>query len=650
LKIRNLASLGDYVIQTDVVPIGDVFQSNILEGGLESGVFEIPPIQRQYQWGIGDKKNEKKNRSAKELIDDLLNFHKFNSDNDLPYFVGTIIVYQDASSRHGCFQLMDGQQRWTTYTALMGVIYSLFDGDQTGEDWGEVKNDIRTRFLRSDEEDFRLQSHRDYDDALIHLLSNMDAGTDLESWVSDSEEAPVNEFMPENTRFTGTNLYCVARFFQQYLSERFAITGPLSSRKELSDFYTTIKQRIIVNLTLAPSSSVAYEMFITANARGTPLNNFDILRGLIITREMELDLGIAEEVRGLLQKTQKKLDSLVKAKPKSDESTIIDGIISEICSVKAGQRVEKTTVMHYLKEQMSEITTQQQLRDYCRFVLRYTWMAKHLEDRQYLEAPWEYVRMDYIGFVGHLPIYITSLIASTWGGAPIGLVHRLMAGIESLVMRNALTQSRQATLYFYANTPKIAHRIYQNGLSEALVNDLLGEFSCNTANPDDLGVLGEDTRNWDMPASMKERKLISAFYALEELTGGPYGSGQYSRDTRLVVSLMPRLDFEDFSRLNESWEYGHEAQGQNRISRTIGNIFLLRGPATAIKEEDEENHYNPERRIIDFRARSASMTLSADSFLERTNWTNVHIQDRTQKLVQLFEERFPHDCDPRRPA
>ena len=125
----------------------------------------------------------------------------------------------------------------------------------------------------------------------------MDGSTDLESWTPESEEAPTVEFTPENTKFTGTNLYCVARFFQQYLSESFRISGPFSSRSELSEFYTTIKERIIVNLTLAPSSSVAYEMFITANARGTPLNNFDILRGLIITREMELELGIAGDVR-----------------------------------------------------------------------------------------------------------------------------------------------------------------------------------------------------------------------------------------------------------------------------------------------------------------------------------------------------------------
>ena len=73
---------------------------------------------------------------------------------------------------------MDGQQRWTTYTALMGVIYNLFDRDQTGDTIGPmIKEDIRRRFLQSEEHDHSLESHRDYDDELIKLLSTMDGGT-----------------------------------------------------------------------------------------------------------------------------------------------------------------------------------------------------------------------------------------------------------------------------------------------------------------------------------------------------------------------------------------------------------------------------------------------------------------------------------------
>ena len=81
--------------------------------------------------------------------------------------------------------------------------------------------------------------------------------------------------------YTGTNLQCVAMFFKDTLSETFNVEGPLSDMSALVDFYKTIRD-VFVNITVI-SSSVAYEMFITAN-REVPLNNFDIFRGLIITR------------------------------------------------------------------------------------------------------------------------------------------------------------------------------------------------------------------------------------------------------------------------------------------------------------------------------------------------------------------------------
>ena len=118
------------MIETDVVSIGNLFRSEILVGGEDSGLFDIPPIQRHYQWGIGHSSKEKMNRSAKELIDDLINFYKFHAEDGEPYFTGTVIVYQDPASQAGHYQLMDGQQRWTTYTAMMATIYYWLDQSQ----------------------------------------------------------------------------------------------------------------------------------------------------------------------------------------------------------------------------------------------------------------------------------------------------------------------------------------------------------------------------------------------------------------------------------------------------------------------------------------------------------------------------------------
>ena len=74
----------------------------------------------------------------------MINFNQFNSTNSQPYFTGTMILYQkDEDSDSNVFQLMDGQQRWTTLTALFGTIYHLIDSDGAGNDYTQTKNDIK---------------------------------------------------------------------------------------------------------------------------------------------------------------------------------------------------------------------------------------------------------------------------------------------------------------------------------------------------------------------------------------------------------------------------------------------------------------------------------------------------------------------------
>ena len=127
---------------------------------------------------------------------------------------------------------------------------------------------------------------------------------------------------------------------------------------------------------------------------------------------------------------------------------------------------------------------------------------------------------------------------------------------------------------------------------------------------------------------MKKNELISAFYALEGLTNGPYGGGPGSRSTRLIAPLMPTLDFSNYARLVKLGIMVRKLLGEKNTSRTIGNLFLLTGPATRINEENEDNVYNQNLRISNFSNRSASMILSADPFLT-TAWRTL-----TSKIAQ----------------
>ena len=75
-----------------------------------------------------------------------------------------------------------------------------------------------------------------------------------------------------------------------------------------------------------------------------------------------------------------------------------------------------------------------------------------------------------------------------------------------------------------------------------------------------------------------------------------------SRDVRLISHLMP--PFTPFTAEANTWDYGDEAIGQSYKSYTIGNLFLLRPPATEIRAGLGDTNVDVAGRLAMFRNRS----------------------------------------------
>ena len=134
------------MIRTEVSTLQDISTNEMFEN---NGAFQfvIPSIQRDYQWGIGSDTGDSSNDSAYAFIEDLIRYADGATAHEDPYFMGTFIVY---SSADGDINVMDGQQRWTTLTALMGAIFHILD---TGadEDWTSLKEDVSDTFLKNEQ-------------------------------------------------------------------------------------------------------------------------------------------------------------------------------------------------------------------------------------------------------------------------------------------------------------------------------------------------------------------------------------------------------------------------------------------------------------------------------------------------------------------
>ena len=640
------------MIYTSVVPIGGIFTDELIEHGVESGLFNIPPIQRQYQWGPGHDEIAEANRSARELIEDLINFWRFNLDNEDPYFTGTMIIYKEDGDDEGMYHLMDGQQRWTTFTALMGTIHHLLDGDQTGENHIDTMEEINRCFLQSDTNEYRLASHRGFDDHLIRRLSSYGGEVDLREYEYQAEEnevVPVSVYKVEETMYRGTDLFCVASYFLDQLRNTFAIQGPFSSRDNLIEFYQTIRDRVFVNLTLAPTSSVAYEMFITANARGTPLNNFDIFRGLVISRERDLPGDNSELLRLLLQRAQARLDKYCSFTPKSDASKIIDRIMSEVTGVIEGQRIQSNNVMVFLKARINGVEDIAELIKLSTLILSYVSLHVKVHNKNEGCALHPHRRLQYMGFTGYYPLYLIAHMdvdseedELIWA-AKEDRIEALMNTVECFVSRVGLTAHnnlRPAALAFYTLAYQQANYVYEDGLTEEVLQRIQREYSEHDANPENLNALQRKT--FEIPNNKKQYFLTSVFYAAENIVQHPVRKGEGANGVRKILPLMPTFDPSAWQ-TNAFWAYGAETEGTQPFSRQIGNLFPLTGQVGHLRELDDTT-IAVIARITAFRNHSAGMGTVTDPFIVNNQWNFNHIVARGNKLIEILTERFPQNC------
>ena len=563
-----------------------------------------------------------------------------------------MIIYKEDGDDEGMYHLMDGQQRWTTFTALMGTIHHLLDGDQTGENHIDTMEEIKRCFLQSNTNDYRLASHRGFDDNLIRRLSNYGGEVDLQEYEYQAEEnevVPNSLYKVEETLYRGTDLYCVASYFLDQLRNTFAIQGPFSSRNNLIEFYKTIRDRVFVNLTLAPTSSVAYEMFITANARGTPLNNFDIFRGLVISRERDLPGDNAELLRLLLQNAQTTLDLYCSFSPRSDASKLIDRIMSEVTGVIEGQRIQSNNVMVFLKARINGVGDIAELVNLSTLIRNY--VRLHVKVHQGREgcALNPHRRLQYMGFAGYYPLYIIAHMDvdseedhEIWE-AKEERIEALMNTVECFVSRVGLAAHnnlRPAALAFYTLAYQQANYIYEGGLTEEVLIRIQVEYSEHDANPNDLNALQRKT--FEIPSNKKQYFLTSVFYAVENIRQHPVRKGEGANAVRKILPLMPTYDPAAWQ-THAYWGYGAEAEGTQLFSRQIGNLFPLTGQIGQLRELDDST-IAVIARITAFRNHSAGMGTVTDPFISNNQWNFNHIVARGNELIKILTERFPQNC------
>ncbi|WQS41384.1 DUF262 domain-containing protein [Helicobacter pylori] len=207
--------------------------------------YQIPIYQRPYQWT---------EENCEKLLDDL--FEDYEKDSESDYFCGSLVlVRSDPNSKTETYDIVDGQQRLSTFILLTKVLADLYNDCLL-----DPKNLKNLERLQEGWKDRHSERKR---------LSFNTIGSNAEDDFQDALD-----FFDDSHHVNKNNYLKNAVCLKDYLKEK----EIESIGKFIKWLYFNVKFITII----CPNIDKALRIFNVLNARGLPLNATDIFKGELL--------------------------------------------------------------------------------------------------------------------------------------------------------------------------------------------------------------------------------------------------------------------------------------------------------------------------------------------------------------------------------
>ncbi|EMG96851.1 hypothetical protein HMPREF1401_00381 [Helicobacter pylori GAM120Ai] len=206
--------------------------------------YQIPIYQRPYQWT---------EENCEKLLDDL--FEDYEEDRESDYFCGSLVlVKSDPNSKTETYDIVDGQQRLSTFILLAKVLADLYNDCLTPKNLEHLQEGWKDRHTERKRLSFNaIGSNAEYD---------FQAALDF---FDDSHHVSKND---ENNYLK--NAVCL----KDYLREK--------EIKNINNFIEWLYSNVKFITIICPNIDKALRIFNVLNARGLALNATDIFKGELL--------------------------------------------------------------------------------------------------------------------------------------------------------------------------------------------------------------------------------------------------------------------------------------------------------------------------------------------------------------------------------
>ncbi|MGL2342601.1 DUF262 domain-containing protein [Helicobacter pylori] len=231
---------------------GEAYQLREILATEFDSYYQIPTYQRPYQW---TKEN------CEKLLDDLFSSYECYKESD--YFCGSLVliaIRTDSKTSAETYDVVDGQQRLSTFILLAKVLATLYNEhlNKTSRDFLEksLSNTDGEKRKRLTFNTIGLNAKDDFQGAL-DFFDNLDASKSKNSKINDPSKGKNNYLK---------NAICLINYLREKEIEN------------INDFIKWLYFKVIFIRTTCSNISMALRIFSVLNARGLLLHAIDVFK------------------------------------------------------------------------------------------------------------------------------------------------------------------------------------------------------------------------------------------------------------------------------------------------------------------------------------------------------------------------------------
>ncbi len=204
--------------------------------------YQIPIYQRPYQWT---------EENCEKLLDDL--FFNYEDDRESDYFCGSLVLIAiSEDSKAKTYDIVDGQQRLSTFILLAKVLATLYAERLTEESKEYLQESLISRYGKKDRLNFN--------------AIGFNSKKDFQSALASFNDAPKSD----NKNNYLKNAICLKNYLRNKEIE------------DINDFIEWLYFKVVFITITCPDADKALRIFNVLNARGLALNATDIFKGELL--------------------------------------------------------------------------------------------------------------------------------------------------------------------------------------------------------------------------------------------------------------------------------------------------------------------------------------------------------------------------------